>query len=100
VQEGGEPSLFLAPSEQSVEGGIESEGVAVSEAGIRDIAASHGASPPPAVWKRTRATCLAEDISPPITAPPQASGRGTAPLDMTAKDFSMMAGRLTGKVGT
>jgi hypothetical protein len=49
VKEGGEPSLFLAPSEQSMVGGIESEGVAVSERGIGHMTASHGGSPPPAV---------------------------------------------------
>ena len=54
VEQGGEPSLFLAPSQESMEGGIESEAVAVCEPGIRDITASHGASPPPAVGKRTR----------------------------------------------
>jgi hypothetical protein len=49
VNEGGEPSLFLAPSEQFMAGGIESEGVAVSERGIGDMTASHGGSPPSAV---------------------------------------------------
>jgi hypothetical protein len=49
VKEGGEPSLFLAPSEQSMVGGIESEGVAVSERGIGHMTASHGGSLPPAV---------------------------------------------------
>jgi hypothetical protein len=49
VKEGGKPSLFLAPSEQSMAGGIESEGVAVSERGIGHMTASHEGSPPPAV---------------------------------------------------
>jgi hypothetical protein len=48
VKEGGEPSLFLAPSEQFMVGGTEPEGVAVSERGIGDMTASHGGSPPPA----------------------------------------------------
>jgi hypothetical protein len=74
-------------------GGIESEGIAVSDPGNRDITASHGASPPPAVWKTTRVarltlrnrsncgvgasqciTCSIDDISPPITAPPGRHG--------------------------
>jgi hypothetical protein len=49
VKEGGEPSLFLAPSEQFMVGGIESEGVPVSERGIGDMTASHRGPPPPAV---------------------------------------------------
>ena len=49
VKEGGKPSLFLAPSEQYVASGIESEGVPVSERGVGDMTASHGGPPPRAV---------------------------------------------------
>ena len=48
VKEGGEPSLFLAPAEEFMVSGIESEGAAVNQRGVGDMTASHGSSPPPA----------------------------------------------------
>jgi hypothetical protein len=58
VKEGGEPSLFLPPSEQFSVAGIESEGVAVSEHGVGDMTASHRGSSPPAACERTRVARL------------------------------------------
>jgi hypothetical protein len=49
VKEGGEPSLFLAPSQQFMVGGAESEGIVLTERRTLDMIASHGGTPPPTV---------------------------------------------------
>jgi len=49
VKEGGEPSLFLAPSQQFMVGGTESEGIVLCERGTLDMIASHGGTRPPTV---------------------------------------------------
>jgi hypothetical protein len=49
VKEGGEPSLFLAPSQQFVVDGTESQGTVLSESGMLDMIAGHGDTQPPTV---------------------------------------------------
>jgi hypothetical protein len=46
VKEGGEPSLFLAPSQQFMVGGPESPGIALIERGMLDVIATHGGRQP------------------------------------------------------
>ena len=47
LKQAGEPSLFLAPSEQFVAGAITSDGIPARERGIRDTTATHGILAPP-----------------------------------------------------
>jgi hypothetical protein len=47
LKQAGEPSLFLAPSEQFVAGAITSGGIRAGERGTGDIPATHGRLAPP-----------------------------------------------------